>query len=241
MGKRISSSVSLNVKILLPINHFLLLSLIQSQKAGFELTSIQLALQNLSPVLLQKLGLARSKNALYHVLSRLIKQGFVESQSQGFQKPVKYQISLYGQDSLEAVKECLNAWKLSVPVLPYREEETNSSQILDDQIYMTPGSATSDLISRITKRWIEVIHQQFFPTQKEIPVQIENQIQTMSRKMIPVLKRLHDSVERQEELQTMLLNNFLGNKSIHLNAENLLLLVRMLDQIFLDEYTHNED
>ena len=225
------------IKTILPLNHFLLLSLIGKENDGVEYLTIQKNLQSLSIDQLQRLGLNRSENALYHVLSRMIKQGLINSQSQGFQQPVKYCVTQLGTEYLQTTWACMELWQIQ-----YNQTKSYRLTILDQskmnkspfpnqkkeyQIENDPNE-----IQIIQSKWLRILWENWCADSDDYPDEYPVEFIRFAQKEIPSLLRQLDAMKRQEQIQTALINEFGESRKYPLGTNSIQPLIQKLEQPF---------
>jgi len=229
------------LKTLLPLNHFLLLCLIGKYSGGIEFHLIQKNLQRLNSDHLRILGLNRSDNALYHVLSRMIKQGLLISQNQGFQQPGKYVVTPIGQKYLRLTWNCVKIWQLQPDLLcdsPLNQlEEVNTENKIQSKqtLYAVPKVVPREN-QEIHKRWLNIMEETWYSNVIKIPKEVKARFIRFAKNNIPLLMKQNDAIIRQDLLETALINEFNDPKKFPLDSESLRNLITSLDQtLFLKE------
>lgn len=207
----IKSPLKKNIHLYLPVNHFLLLQLIQKNPLGIEFKTIIRQLQQYSPVFLDRLGINRSENALYHVLSRMINQDLICSINRGFHLPAQYQITSSGKEYLEDI------WKFMIQekLITLEKIDTNQHKSKGRQIYPENVAPTKNIqIEKAKKRWITVLNDFFFQDDENNDPKFSTKLDNYCRRILLKIHLVTEEIIRQDQIQTSLIDEF-GEKFTH--------------------------
>jgi len=234
VGKILPSKSSLNkdIHLSLPVNHFLLLQLIQKNPLGIEFKTIISQLQQYSPVFLARLGLNRSENALYHVLSRMINQDLICSINRGFHLPAQYQITSSGKEYLEDIWKFMSQEKL----IALENIDTNQDKSKGRQIYPENMAPTkNNQIEKAKKRWITVLNDFFYQADENNDPKFTTKLDNYCQRILPKVRLVKNEISRQEQIQSSIIDEF-GEKFTHvLDPTTMPELIQKLVKIIKEE------